>query len=170
MHFRAYAQFLIAASLWAGTALAQHSSGTATPVTQNFNLPVVGLASTETAEINVVNLAPATSSGTAASCTGTIAFYNASGSAIGSATSFTTATGQISTATLPYSDTGASGRTNIRGVIALTQTPGSGVPCSLAYSVETYDSGTGVTHVHVGGGSGPGALASHGAGFGFGGR
>ena len=39
----------------------------------------IGLASSETAQINVVNTAAASSSGTAASCTGSVSFVNASG-------------------------------------------------------------------------------------------
>jgi hypothetical protein len=159
MHFQRFALLLIAVSVGTSTALAQHVSAGST-VTRDVNLPAVGLASSETAQINVVNLASASSSGTTASCTGTITFYNASGSAIGSTTSFTIGTGQISSASLPYSDTGATGRTSIRGVVTLTETAGSGVPCALASDIETYDAATGVTHVHAGGtaarGTGPG--------------
>jgi hypothetical protein len=37
-------------------------------------------------------------------------------------------------------------------VITLNFTAGSGVPCSLGSSLETYDTSTGVTHVYVAGG------------------
>jgi len=152
MHFRRFVPLLVAVFLWTGSALAQNPS-TGSTVTRDLNLPVVGLAISETAQINVVNLAPASFSGTAASCTGTITFYNASGSAIASPTSFTIGSGQISSASLPHSETGATGRTSVRGVVALTRTVGAGVPCALASNIETYDTETGVTHVHAGGGS-----------------
>ena len=134
--------------------MAQTSSGTRT-----ISLPPAGLGSTETARINVVNVASASSSGTAASCTGTISFLNASGTAIGSATSFTVTSGQISSASLPFSSAGLSGvRGEIRGEIQLTLT--SGIPCSLAFSFETFDTATGASHIF---------LANPGGGPGFGG-
>jgi hypothetical protein len=127
---------------------ARAQTTTTTTVTRSFNFPAVGLASSETAQINVVNLANATPSGTAASCSGTITFYNSSGTAIGTATPFTVTSGEISSATLPFSALGASGnRQAIRGVVMLTVTRGSGVPCILQSSLETYDTVTGVTHL-----------------------
>src|SRR5260370_40320163 len=71
--------------------------------TRDFNLPPVGLGATETAEINVVNFAANAPDGTAASCTGSISFLNASGATIGSATPFTVTSGQIFSAHLPFS-------------------------------------------------------------------
>src|SRR5215472_15964449 len=88
------------------TALAQSTS---TTTTRNFNLPPLGLGATETAEINVVNFAANASDGTAASCTGSISFVNASGATIGSATPFTVTSGQIFAAHLPFSGAGSSG-------------------------------------------------------------
>jgi hypothetical protein len=121
------------------------------------NVPPVGLAMSETAQVNVVNTAVASSSvsGTATgpSCSGSIAFYNNNGTIIGSATSFTVTTGFFSV-TLPYSSTVGSGaRTVIRAVIT-NETPitAFGIPpCDLAFSLETYDSKSGVTHVFVSG-------------------
>ncbi len=157
---------LTGAALTATFALAQTSTTSGT-VTQTSNTPVVGLASSETAQINVVNVASASSSGTAASCTGTISFLNASGTAIGTATTFTIASGVISSVSLPFAKVGVTGtRTEIRGVITHTVTLNSGVPCSLEATLETYDTSTGVTHVYLsniasggipnGGGNGPG--------------
>jgi hypothetical protein len=148
-------------SLCAETALAQHPSALST-ISRTVNLPVVGLASSETAQVNVINLASSfmaatgavPSEGTTASCTGGITFYNASGNIIGSSASFTIGSGQIFSATLPYSEistssTSASGRTSIRAVVAITGTNTAATPCSLASNVETFDTATGVTHVHA---------------------
>jgi hypothetical protein len=139
---------------------------TTTPIapptfTSSSNLPPIGLAITETAQVNLVNTAKASSSGTAASCGGSVAFYNSKGTIIGTATSFTVGSGQIFSVTLPYASAGASGsRTVVRAVItsaetiaiAITGSPGVAIPpCSLAYSLETYDTATGVTHAYISG-------------------
>lgn len=136
-------------ALTAAFAMAQTTTTSGT-VTRQTSTPPIGLASTETAQINVSNLATATSSGTAASCTGSISFVNASGTTIGTATSFTVTSGETSSVTLPYSKSGGSGaRTEIRGIISQTETEGSGAaPCSLVSSLETYDSSSSVTHVY----------------------
>jgi hypothetical protein len=153
---------LIAISLSAGAALAQPAIPDTIPST--VNLPVVGLASSETAQVNVVNLANsfqfttgAFSSGAiTASCTGAISFYDASGSAIGSATPFTIGSGQIFSATVPYSaiipadpPPSGNGRTTIRATVTINRTGSGGIPCSPASNIETFDTATGVTHVHV---------------------
>jgi hypothetical protein len=90
---------------------------------------------------------------------------NASGTAIGTATPFTIASGVITSVSLPFAKVGATGtRTEIRGVITRTVTLNSGVPCALEATFETYDTSTGVTHVFIanvstpngpGGGFGP---------------
>jgi hypothetical protein len=133
-----------------------------TTVTTNYapspTLPPVGLAATETVQVNVVNTAAAFPNGTVPSCSGTITFYNAHGSVIGTPTSFTVGSGQILSVTLPYASTGASGlRTVVRAGIATMETiAGFGIPpCVLGSSLETYDSATGVTHTFVAGGPVP---------------
>src|SRR5579863_6223267 len=99
MFFQRFHKLLTAAAFTAAAALSQTTtSGT---VTETSNTAPVGLASSETAQINVINTATASSSGTAASCTGTISFLNASGKAIGTATPFTVASGVIASASLP---------------------------------------------------------------------
>jgi hypothetical protein len=151
MHHTRCVTILVAlVCLFAATAPAQ----TTTVVTADMSTPVVGLATTETVQINVVNLAAASASGTAASCVGTVTFYNSSGSAAGGPTSFSIGTGQISSASLPFGkfSTGTA-RISVRGVVALTETLRSGVPCSLATNIETYDTTSGVTHLHVESGS-----------------
>jgi len=85
----------IAVIALAAAAIAQSGA----TVTRTF---LVGLGSTETAQVAVVNLANAPSSGPAASCTGSIAFFNAAGTAIGTATTFTLGTGQVASARLPF--------------------------------------------------------------------
>src|SRR5258706_11123090 len=84
----------------AASAFAQGSTGSTTTTIQ-FSFPPTGLALTETAQINVTNIAAASSTGTAASCTGSVSFVNSSGATIGTATSFTVGTGQIASVSLP---------------------------------------------------------------------
>jgi hypothetical protein len=137
-----------AALLLASAALAQ--TATPTTVTRLSAFTPVGIASSETMQVNVVNTAEAASTATAASCTGTISFFNSAGTIIGAATNFTVTTGQVFSATLPFSKVGASGtRSEIRGVVSLTTTLRPTVPCSLVSSLETYDTATGVTHVYM---------------------
>jgi hypothetical protein len=127
---------------------------TSTTFTHDSRFPPVGLGSTETMQINVLNNATASSSGTAASCTGTITFTSATGTVIGAATSFTVTSGEVFSASLPFSKAGASGtRTEIVGSIQLTVSTSSATPCALAGSLETFDTSTGATHVFVGGSS-----------------
>ena len=124
------------------------------------NLPPVGLASTETAQINLVNTAPQSSSAPAPSCNGSVAFYNSSGTVIGTPFAFTVGTGQIMPVKLPFTSAGVSAdRIVIRAEIVLTTIPpmgasGTAVPvpaCMLAYSFETYDTSTGITHLFFSG-------------------
>jgi hypothetical protein len=120
--------------------------------TQNYSFPPVGLASSETAQVNVINIAkPSSAAGaTAPSCTGTITFTNASGIAIGSSpVSFTTTGSDVSSTPLNFSQVGASG---VRGefVASVQLTVPSKAPCSLVFSRETFDTSTGATHVLLG--------------------
>lgn len=135
--------------LVSGAMMAQTTT-TSSTLTRQTSTPPIGLGSTETAQINVTNLATASSSGTAASCTGSVSFVNAGGTTIGSATNFTVASGQTSSVSLPFNKAGASGtRTEIRGIVTRTQTTGSGAaPCSLSSSLEIYDTSTGATHAY----------------------
>ena len=136
--------FALAAAM-TGSALAQT---TTTTRTSDFSFPLVGLASTETIGVNLINLASNTTSGTAASCTGTVAFLNSTGTTIGTATPFTLAADAATSVTLAFSSAGlASPRGLIRTVLTTTNT--SNVPCSLSFSLNTYDTSTGVTHVFL---------------------
>lgn len=130
-------------------ALAQNAT---TTTTHNFKFQPVGLGSTETMQINVFNSAANSTSGTAASCKGSISFLNSAGTVIGAATSFTVTSGQLFSAKLPFLSSGGSGnRTLIVGEVSYTLT--SGTPCALGVTLETYDTSSGATHVEMGGGS-----------------
>ena len=126
-------------------------TSTTTPSATNgprsVTLAPMGLAVSDTAQINVLNTASDSSTGTAASCTGTIAFVDTSGQAIGTASSFTVTSGQTFSAKLA----GGSSRQVIHAVV--TATLGSDTPCQLYVAMETYDTSTGVTHVFLDGGT-----------------
>lgn len=146
---RAFAFSVIAAAMMcSGFAQTTTSTGTRTA-----SFAPLGLGSTETAQINVVNTASNSSTGTAASCTGTISFLNATGATIGTATPFTVASGAIFTARLPFASSGGSGvRTVIRPSVSLTiSTASPRPPCSLEISIETYETSSGATHVYQSG-------------------
>jgi hypothetical protein len=136
---------------------------------RNIVLPPMGFGGTETAQVSVVNTAPG-SSGVAASCQGSVSFYDPSGSIVGTSSSFTVGTGQIFSAKLPHASTGAAGlSTLIRAEIGLSTAPSTGSilgsapsvpathPCELVFSLETYDSATGITHAVVSGTTAQGA-------------
>jgi len=102
---------------------------------------------TETAQFAVVNLADASSSGPAAFCTGSIAFFNAAGVVIGAATAFTLGTRQVASARLPFAGAGGTGvRALIRGEVTVTRIAGSGVSCTPAANLDTFDTSSGVTN------------------------
>jgi len=145
---------LLIAGLITTSAMAQTTSTT----TRTINFPLIGLGSSQTVQVSVANSATTSSSGTAASCTGTIAFFTAAGTAIGAATPFTVASGVVFAATLPFSKAGGTGsHAVVRAVV--TDTPASGVPCQLNTLVEVYDTASGVDARTLEGstiGSGPG--------------
>jgi hypothetical protein len=124
--------------------------------TRDYNFPPVGLAGTETAQINLVNIIPASSATTPAeapACTGTVTFTNASGTVIGKPTSFTTTGSQVSSVQLTFSQLQLSS-TDVRGEfvasVQLTHSGSTAAICSLVFSLETFDSSSGVTHVYLG--------------------
>ena len=148
-----------------GLAIAQTTTSTTT--THSSSLGPVGVGSTETIQISVANLASNSTTGTAASCTGSIAFNNSAGTAIGTATNFTLTAGQISSVSLPFSRIASSGnRAEVIAVISQTTTTSSTtrVPCDLRFALETFDTATGASHVYV---SGAG-VGGPGGGFGNG--
>lgn len=114
--------------------------------TRTFSFPAVGLASSESARVAAVNIAPASHKGTAASCSGNISFTDDKGTPAGKATAFTAlGTGQIAHGDLPGS-TGANVRNEFQGSVQVTIDPASGAPCSLLLTLEVFDTTTGVTH------------------------
>ena len=120
--------FIVTAIAAAANMFAQ----TTTTTTRDFTIGPVGVGSTETIQINVANLAANPSSGTAASCTGSVTFNNATGSPIGTSTSFTVTSGQISSVSLPFAKISSSTtRTEVIGVIAMTTSSSAEAPCEL---------------------------------------
>jgi hypothetical protein len=128
----------------------QISTPITTNVTRDYVFPPVGLGSSETASITVVNTASSSSgeTGTPAqtpSCTGTISFSNANGM-IGTPSSFTVGSEGFKTITMPFASAGLTGnRGEIQGKVSLDFS--SSTPCSAMFSMETYDSTTFATHV-----------------------
>jgi hypothetical protein len=134
-------------ALAAASAFAQGTTSTTT-TTRNFFFPPIGLGSTETAQVNVVNIATASPNATAASCTGTISFANASGAVIGKAATFTAGSNQIASVSLPFATSGLAGtHGEILASVSQTVTFPSSAPCSLVFSLETFATATGETHV-----------------------
>jgi hypothetical protein len=150
----------------------QTTTATTTTITYTTSsgMPPVGLAPTETAQINLVNTSAVTASsiGTQPACTGSVSFFNAAGAQVGTSTGFLVGPGKIASVTLPYSTTGAgASRTMIRVVItnivtltnpfppggaASGSTTGTIFPaagCSLSASLEVYDTATGVLHALI---------------------
>lgn len=123
-----------------------------TILTNTHDVALVGLAATETAQLFVVNSAPAPTAGAAASCVGSLTYTNAAGAAIGAPVNFTLGTGQSAVASLPYSQAGQSGRAVVRARVTLTRAAGSAASCSLKAFFETFDTTTGATHIHIDGG------------------
>jgi hypothetical protein len=131
-------------------------SNTNVIIANSSSFPPVGIGSTETLQVILSNTATGSLTGTAPSnqaapsCNGSVAFYNASGLIIGTATSFTLTTGQISQVSLPYASTASSSvRELIRAVVSLSITFQEAARCSLSYSLATFDTATGATQAIV---------------------
>lgn len=127
--------------------------GTTPPavITRNYSFPPVGLASTETAQVNVVNTATAsTAAGAAApACNVTITFTNASAKTVDTV-KFTTTGSDIVSTGLSFSTLEPSSLTRAEFIasVELSTTPGSNTPCSAVFSLETFDT-SGATGTHV---------------------
>lgn len=120
---------------------------TTSPKIPEYSFPLVGLASTETIGVNLINLASNPTNGTS-SCAGSVAFINSAGTTIGTATTFTLAAGAVTSINLPFSSSGlTSPRGLLRTVVSETFTPS--VPCQLSFTLNTFDTTTGVTHVFL---------------------
>jgi hypothetical protein len=136
-----------------GAAFAQPGSYSRT---SNYTFPLVAVAvGSEGIEVNLINLASNPTNGNPASCTGSVAFSTVSqGTVISGTTDFTLAAG-AATSIMPTAGnniaTTPPNRVLLKVVVTSTNT--SGVPCSLAYTLNTFDSTTGATHVFLVGAS-----------------
>jgi hypothetical protein len=140
-----------ATCILAGCAFGQ--GATTASFTRDYAFPPVGLAGSETAQINLVNIAEASTAAgaTAPTCTGTVTFANASGKTIGTPASFTTTGSQVTSIQLTFSQLGSSGtRGQFVASVQLASAFPPAAPCSLVFSLETFDNSSGVTHVYLG--------------------
>jgi hypothetical protein len=134
-------------------ALAQTTTKTTT-ITQNYTFPPVGVAGSETLQVNLANTASATIATLAApaapSCTGMVSVTSSAG--ITKNSPFTVAGGAIQSISLPFSNIGAAGgaRTEVLVTVQHAIAIPSTVPCTLIFSLETYLTSTGETHVLLG--------------------
>ena len=154
-----YLNLIAVASLTALSAMAQPVTTTTAASTRTTALPPFGLGTTETARINLTNVAAASQAGTAASCEGSVAFLNAAGTTIGTATPFKIATLVTTSVSLPFSAAGLTGPHGVvRATVTLnrpaTSTTSPAPPCSLLTSLETFEIVSGATHLFV-----PGQIA-----------
>ena len=130
------------------SAFAQTTTATRT---SEYTFPLVGLGSSEGIEVNLINLAANPTSGTASSCSGSVTFSTASqGTVIGGATNFTLAAGAVASITPSVASnviTAGANRALLKVVVSTNMTPG--VPCMLSSTLNTFDSGSGATHVFL---------------------
>ena len=136
---------LLTASMAAVAAFGQRTKKSSTVT---FRFQPVGLGVTETASVNLYNSASQSTSGTAGSCTGSVIFLNANGTAIGAASTFTVKAGEVTAVTLPFASSGASGMRTLM-IPTVTHTRTSGNLCLLDISLAIYDTSSGVTHAVV---------------------
>jgi hypothetical protein len=156
----------------AGAAFGQSTTSTPIVFSRIVNLPPVGVGSTETLQITVLNayqgltilppvtalpslpglpvlpLLPLPTTTPTITCSGTITLFDTAGTQIGSATSFTAAAGQMASAKFSFGQLASSGpRVEVRGTVVSQ--------CSLAYSMETFDTSSGATHLFFSGSATP---------------
>ena len=128
------------------------SAQPSTATTRVASFPPVGVALTEGMQVNLYNQAPAVTTGTAPSCTGSVSFVDATGKAIaGTGGNFTVAAGATQSisilGTKANTSTTTGARAEVRAVVTLNSVRGT--PCSLVDSLETFDATTGATHVYL---------------------
>lgn len=138
--------------LSAGIAVWAQPTTMPTPAARVVGFAPVGVALTENMQVNLYNQASNPASGTAASCTGTVSFLDATGKAIaGTGGPFTVAAGQtqsiVLTGAKANTSTTTGSRAEVRAVISLTTMHGT--PCSLVDSLEIFDATTGASHVYL---------------------
>jgi hypothetical protein len=142
---------LLLMCLFATCALAQ-TAPISVNFTRDYSFPPVGLASSETAQVNLVNISIAPIPSGATACSGTITFTNAGGTTIGKPTSFATAGSQVVSTQLTFSQLGVASSDTRGEFVASVQITSSLGPsaCALVFSLETFDTVSGVTHVYLG--------------------
>jgi len=123
-----------------------------TPITYNY--APIGLASSETIQVNLANLASNVATvvvGQSSQCTGSVSFLSAAGAQIGSATPFIVNSGQTISVGLPFAGAGIVGnRGVIRAVVVLSPASSYNYAfCNLSSSIETFDTISGVTHLFL---------------------
>ena len=121
-----------------------------TPLTTTYAFPLVGVASSESIEVNLINSATNSAAGTAAFCTGSVTFTSVSGgTSIGGTGTFSLAAGAVGSFLPSVLSTviAPGARVLVRAVVQTTTT--AGVPCSLGSTLNTFDTATGVTHVFL---------------------
>ena len=144
MSIRSLLTVAAAASMFA--ALAQTTT-TTTATTRSYTFPPVSVGTSQTAELDVVNVA-ANSTNTNASCSVTLSILGATDNTLQTSGSSPTTltTGQI--ASLKVAGTGAP----VRAVVTITPaTTSPRPPCSLEFSFQVYDTGAGAIHVFLNG-------------------
>jgi hypothetical protein len=143
----------------AGVSLFGQSTGSATTsMSSSPQFPPVGVAPSETLQVNLANIATESgSSNLMPQCSGTLTFYDAGGLVIGDGTSigFSVAASILSVP-LTYPAIGASGqramvRVDIKlAPITLPTADNPRTPaCTLLSSLEIYDTATGAIHAVV---------------------
>lgn len=103
----------------------------------------VGVATSETVQINVANNAMNTST-VMASCSGHVSFNVAGAKNQPALVPFTVTGGQVFSTSIAWTGLQVSARSEVVGSVALTQEVST--PCTLSVSLETYDTSTGATH------------------------
>ncbi len=139
---------LLMMCLFAACALAQ-TAPISVSFTRDYSFPPVGLASSETAQVNLVNISVAPIPSGTSACSGTITFTNAGGTTIGKPVSFATAGSQVVSTQLTFSQLGVAA-SDTRGEFVASVQLTSSFACSLVFSLETFDTMSGVTHVYLG--------------------
>ena len=148
---RTHGAALLALAL-AGGLLGQSTVSAPIVFTRSANFGPLGVGSTETLQITVLNTASnilplASQIPVPGPCAGSVSLFDASGKQIGSAASFSVAAGDMQSLKFGFGQLATSGsRVELRGTISIT--PSSPAFCPLSYAVETFDTSSGSTHLY----------------------
>jgi hypothetical protein len=146
-----FRRIAILASILVACAAGQGTITTAT-FSRSYSFPPAGLGSTETAQVNLVNSATASTAANAVapSCAGTVTFTNAAGKSVASAP-FTTTGSQIFSTQLSFGALATTGnRAEFVATIEVTTSVPMATPCSLVFSLETFNNSTYATDIFLG--------------------